>query len=168
MEKDVHVIGIRGEAKQALAGSIVFLVLAIAFGAVGGIIAFFVGKEEPAAMIMPLAIFGAFMLLCIILAIVGFAEVSRNKAMGDKPVLVYDESEDVFIGYDIGRHNAEVRIKNGNIQAISGSAYGSARMLSVRYVGNDGRTHKSKFGYARNIDNGVLRSELNRYHNPKI
>ena len=168
------IIGIRGEAKQALATAIILIPLALLIGVMFGfMIPYLLSQgdftkffDSPNPFFIGFAIaffsFGAFSIPT------NFIHVFRNNKMLPKPVLVYDKEKDVFIGYSIKRNNQQVIIRNGKVLGMTGSAMWNARELIIRFIDIDGKTRRESFGFARNIDNGVLRAEFNKYSKNKI
>lgn len=168
MEENKRIeLGIRGEAKQAKASVILDFVLAVLCLGVAGLFAF-AFRDRLALAISVFAIFGILGIFLVIAGISLRSTIKNSDSILDTPVLAYDPGEDCFICYDARKNNAEIKIKNGNIKAIAGSAFMSARGLSIRYLNDIGQSKGAFVGYCRNIDNGVLRQNINEYHKPKI
>lgn len=168
------IIGIRGEAKQALTAAILLIPLTIILCAFVGVLlplTFNNGDfshyfETPSLYFF---IFAAAFLAAAIYGITNnFIHAFRNNKMLPKPVLVYDSERDAFIGYLVRKNNKQVVIKNGNVIGMSGSAAWTSRELTIRYKDENGKVRRESFGFARNIDNGVLRNKFNHYSKNKI
>ena len=167
-EKQI-VIGIRGQAKQGRAAAIMLIVLCSAlifFGLFFGAVIYLTGG--PLYLIIILAtIFVGLGVLGLVISINNLKWVNNNDSIINTPVLIYDKESDSFIGYDCRHDNIKIVIKNGNIKGIRGSAVLTGRELFITYLEND-ELKKRSFGFCRNIDNGVFRHELNKYHEPKL
>ena len=163
-------IGIRGVATQSKVGSIIGIIVGLMLGGFGGLIvwAVYSNSHEAVPALITGIIFGAIALTLIILSSLSFPGIINSNKMMPKPVLEYSEAEDCFYAYNARKHNAEIRIKNGDIIGISGSSFATARGLSIRYRDEKGAAKRVFVGYCRNIDNGALRMRINRYHKPLI
>lgn len=165
------VIGVRGSAKQAIAAAIIIGILALAAAAPGiiNLVLYLKGGEDVDVNLAFGVIFLVLFAGLLALSIYGFiTPIKNNKLLRQGlDVLVYDTNNDVFICYD-GFSGKRIEIKNGNIQAVSGSAFLTARELKVKYVDENGRVIKKVIGFARNIDGGALKSKLNEYHKGHI
>ena len=158
------------ESSRIEIGSIVGIAVGVLFAGFAGLIvwAIYSSSHEivPAAVLG--AILGAIALLLIGLSVASIPGIINSNKLMPKPVLEYSEAENCFYAYNARKHNAEIRIKNGDILAISGSSFFTARGLSIRYRDEKGAARRAFIGYCRNIDNGALRMRINRYHKPSI
>lgn len=168
------IIGVRGTAKQAIVASIILIPIVLSFSllfgfwipylfAEGDFSKFFNG---PNPFFVGFAF--AFAFSSIYYVIVSLVRSIKNNNMLPKPVLVYDKERDVFIGYSLRQRNKQIVIPNGNIIGMSGSVFWTARELFITYKTSNGKTRKDSFGFARNIDNHVLRNLFNQYSKNKI
>ena len=170
---DIKIIGVRGKAMQALAAAIFLIVLGVGALAIGISISLplFIDHKTATDTIIGVTFLLLFAFGGVAAIIYGIKSiqyaVNNNRLLSErKEVLVYDINNDEFICYD--RKNKEIHIKNGNIKAISGSAIWSARELKIAFIDDNGKQVSTYVGFARNIDGGVLKAELNRYHKPMI
>ena len=171
MENDLIVIGIRGQAKQAKAASIMMLVLAALFAVSGLALGLYLMRQDVEveiwiSVMMVLYVIG---MVCLPAGIISLIRaITNDRFLSTKPVLAYDMENDEFIAYDCRRSGMRLVIPNGGIIAIKGSAMWTARELIVKYRDKNGIIYRTSLGFCRNIDNGVFRNELNKYHRPVV
>ena len=171
MNNNQIIIGTRGRAVQRQIVAWGF----ITFGASSLCVALMFGfyypntldYDEISSMVM-MAFYTPIGVLTIFAGIFGLTVVKTNNLSLDKPVLIYDPYQDVFIGYDCRKNNKEVVIKNGAITNVRGSAFYNSRELIVFYKNEKDQIKKVSLGFCSNISRFAFRSKLNQYHSTKL
>ncbi len=151
----------RRHAKHSII-TIIILILFILAPIGVGIYYYFFDSAKQIIRIIILILLSMISLFCLASLPLSIILVIRNNKNLTKPILIYNEEKDVFIGYDCYHGFKEITIKNEDLKNISFLSLAKSKEVIIR-LENNGKIKKYLLGFCLPTDVNDIKQNLNKY-----